>query len=87
MFRSNKTLTYANGYPIKVIGYSFINVNIGNKINKIKMTIVDKLFPRIIIGIRDIKKMNIALLTKLDCATIDKIKIPFISKIKEQAEN
>ena len=56
LFRSNKTLTCANGSPIKVIGYSFINVNIGNKINKIKMTIVDKLFPRIRIGIMNMKK-------------------------------
>jgi len=87
LFKSNKALKCANGSSIKVIGYSFINVTIGNKIERIKMTIVDKLFPRVIIGLRDMKKMNISILPKIDCVIVDDIKIPFISKIREQAEN
>lgn len=86
LYRSNKTLSCANGSKIKVIGCSMLKIKIGNKIERINMIVVENLFPRVIIGIKEMKRLNIAVMPANDCIIVGEKQIPFISKVRE-AEN
>ena len=83
LYKSDRSLNCANGSAMKVIGYTFLNIRIGDNSHKIKMIVVDKLFPKVILGIREMKKMNISVVPKNDCITVDKQMILFISKVRE----
>ena len=73
-------LKCANGSPIKVIGYTVVPVKFGNFITNMKFTIVDKIFPNVIIGLKYMKKVGINILPAEDAIKIRDLRIPFISK-------
>ena len=47
------------------------------------MIVVENLLPRVIIGIKEMKRLNIAVIPANDCIIVDEKQIPFISKVRE----
>jgi hypothetical protein len=78
-------LRCANGSPLKIIGYTYFKLNIGTNNIPMKYTVVENLFPKIIIGLRYMKKENINVIPSKDGLMVKGMFIPFISKI--DAEN
>lgn len=61
IFRQKSTLKCANGSSLFAIGYSVVPVTIGNRVLNAKFTVVEKIFPRIILGMNFMRKFNIVL--------------------------
>jgi hypothetical protein len=80
-------LNCANGSPIKIVGFTFLYVRIGNKIIGMKFTVVDKIFPKLIVGIKYMKRFDIKVIPASDSIMIGEEKIGFLSKIEEVEEN
>jgi hypothetical protein len=77
----NGSLRCANGSLIKIIGYSYFPIKIGEEEIYMKFTVVEKLFPRIIIGLRYMKKEDISIITARDALMVKGKLINFVSKI------
>jgi len=75
-------LSCANGSPMKVIGYTVLNITVGQKSMKMKFTVVESIFPNVLIGIRSMKQENICIVPAWDCVKIDGCSVPFVSKVK-----
>lgn len=84
---ANCALRCANGSPLKVIGYAVVGVQIGSKSFLTKFSIVDKIFPHVIIGIRSMKKHDISVNPARDCIYIKSEKISFLSEVQLPQEN
>lgn len=76
----------ANGTPIKVLGYGLFPINIGAKRILMKFTVVEKIFPKVVIGIRYMKRCNIKILPNTDSIMIGNETINFVSKIEEKVQ-
>lgn len=87
LFQSNKSLQCANGSKMKVIGCSFINIKLGDIKKRLKFIVVDNLFPKVLIGIRDMKTLDVSVVPRNDCIMINNTRIPFISRVSVEAEN
>ena len=59
--KKKSTLKCANGSSLFAIGYSAVPVTIGNRVLNAKFTVVEKIFPRIILGMNFMRKFNIVL--------------------------
>ena len=71
----------ANGTSMKVLGKAELNIEIGNKIEKQVFTVVSKIKPRIIIGIKQMKKTGIKIDASMDCIWLDGERVPFLRNI------
>ena len=78
--RHTGSLKCANGSPIEVIGYTALTVSIGSHHFAAKYAIVNKIFPKVIIGLRTMKKESINILPAIDAIEIQGDILPFISK-------
>jgi len=77
------TLSCANGSKLSVIGYTILNFSIGGVCLSEKFTIVDKIFPNIIIGMRTMIKNYITVVPSSRCVLIGRknsISVPFVSR-------
>lgn len=81
ILRKSGRLSCANGSPMKIIGYSIINVGMGKQQQPMKFSIVNQISPNVIIGIKYMKSARIVI-----DAGKDKVinglgeEIPFVSK-------
>ena len=73
----------ANGSPIKIVGYTVITVNVGRSSFKCKCTVVERIFPKLIIGIKTMKRECIDISASRDCIIVRGEVINFISKVSE----
>ena len=74
-------LSCANGTRLSVIGYSLLTISLGAKEATVKFTIVDKLFPNVIIGMNTMMRYNISVSPGHKHICIGKSEIlPFISQ-------
>ena len=73
----------ANGTPIRVCGYTYIKLQIGSKVKAMKFTVVDKLFPKLIVGIKSMKYEGITIDPPNDCIIVEGEKVVFLSKITD----
>lgn len=75
----------ANGSKMDVTGFAQVDLHIGCVRATQKFHVVRNVFPRIIVGIRSMKTMDIALNPREDCAFVHNMKVPFISTVVPQS--
>ena len=81
LWRQNGRLKCANGSPLKILGYTVIELNIGSVSFQCKCTIVEHIFPNLIIGIKTQKQENIDISAARDCIIIKGNPVKFISTV------
>lgn len=90
---SRSSLKCANGSDLHVTGYAVMNVKLGSHIIQTKFTVVDKLSPNVILGMKFMKKLDISLNPSEQCIKIYRPGsqfaevVPFISQSAGSAEN
>jgi hypothetical protein len=79
----------ANDSKMKAIGKVTLNLLLQGVLTRQIFTIVRGIFPKVIVGIRQMKKSQIAVDPKNDCIWISNKRVPFVSKIDsiEDQEN
>jgi hypothetical protein len=78
---SNGTIRCANGSKMRSVGIAFVKISFGNVNTVAKFTVVENLFPRVIVGIRTMKGVGLILEPQKDCARVGNEVIPFVSKV------
>jgi hypothetical protein len=79
--RNSANIVCANGTKIKSLGTTFLRLNIGNCQSDQKFTIVESIFPKVIVGLRSMKSMDVYVDALNDCAVVwGQFKVPFVSK-------
>jgi len=56
ILRKNARLSCANSSPLNVVGYTVLALSLGGKEFRAKFVVVEKIFPRVILGIRTMKR-------------------------------
>jgi hypothetical protein len=85
--RSSKgTIRCANGSKMRSVGIAFVKLSFGNVNTVAKFTVVENLFPRVIVGIRTMKGVGMILEPHKDCARVGNEEIPFVSKVVAPSE-
>jgi predicted aspartyl protease len=80
------SIVCANGSKIKTYGEASIKIDIGHTRAAVKFTVASQMFPRVIIGLRGMKTMNMVLDPTNSCVILGgKRTVPFISKVKPQS--
>jgi len=79
--QSKSVIKCANGSRMDVIGLALLPLEIGTVRAEQKFLVVNSVFPKVIIGIRTMKAMDICIDPRADCALVDGIRVPFISTI------
>ena len=83
---TNSRIQCANGSKMAVFGEAVLSLDIGGVRIAQKFTVVDNLFPKIIIGIRTMKAMGIRIDAATDCIYMgNNVKVPFISRVVPQS--
>ena len=85
--RVNGRLKCANGSLINIMGYTTVEIQIGTKQVPIKFTVVENIFPKIIVGLRMMKQWKIDIIPSNDCIRVEGVDIPFMSKTYTASEN
>ncbi|MEL7307647.1 MAG: hypothetical protein AAGK05_07085 [Pseudomonadota bacterium] len=75
-------LSCANGSPIKVVGHTILKLKVGGKSMQLKFTVVESIFPNILIGLRSMKAEKISIVPAWDCVRIGSVTVPFVSRVK-----
>jgi hypothetical protein len=79
---SSSRLNCANGSKMIVKGTTKLSLMIGNT-NKIEtFTIVNKIFPKVFVGLKSMKSFEMVMHANNSCLTIGNVTIPFISKVE-----
>ena len=82
ILRAQGNMRCANGSIIKILGYTVLPLNIGGMIKEIKFTVVQAVFPNVIIGLRQMKADKIMVNPRYDRIEIDGVHAQFVSKVK-----
>ena len=77
----------ANGSPLAIKGYTACCVKIGHQSINCKFTVVDNIFPNVIIGLKTMKRENIVINPAKDCIFVKGSQAQFLSKTEIEAEN
>ena len=75
-------ITCANGSRMSSKGIAMILVGYGSYSSYQRFVIVDEIFPKVFIGIKAMKHMNVKIDPRNECAKIRKVKLPFISGVE-----
>jgi hypothetical protein len=70
----------ANGSYMRIIGYTYFPLTIGSTSHHVKFTVVESLFPKLIIGLRTMKTEGIILDAPNDSIQVDGERVGFVSK-------
>jgi hypothetical protein len=79
--RGNTFIRCANDSKMKTLGKVKLNVTLQGETSQQIFTIVRGIFPKVIIGIRQMKSNNIAVDPRNDCIWISNKQVPFVSKV------
>jgi len=82
MLHMTGNMKCANGSPIKIFGYTKLDVTIGDVKKRMQFTVLDEVFPNVIIGIRQMKQDHIDVQAYRDCIKVGTNCVPFVSKVK-----
>ena len=80
-------MSCANGSPLNIVGYTALRINAGPNEFVSKFTVVEKMFPHVIVGLRTMKKEKISLVPEQDCIFIKGTQLHFLSKTDSVQEN
>ena len=76
----------ANGITMNVMGYTHLRLEIGSVKVTQRFTVVKNMFPKILVGIRTMKTMNIVLHPNDNCVYVGNgVPVPFLSIIEPQS--
>jgi hypothetical protein len=75
----------ANGSRMRTHGMASLKVAVGHTVVNLNFTVASNLFPKIIIGIRGMKTLNVQLNPAQNCAIAGDVHIPFISTVTQQS--
>ena len=73
VWRKPGVLRCANGSPLRIIGFTVVNMAVSGIEMQCKFTVVDSIFPNVIVGIKTMKKENILINPGKDCCERHKI--------------
>ena len=79
------TIRCANGGKVASLGKMTMKIKIGNVEERMKFSVIPNLFPKMIIGLRQMKHSNIVIDAKADSIWIRNEKVPFVSKTRSIA--
>lgn len=85
--QEGKYIKCANNTRMNTSGWVKLKIKAGNEEKFCKFWIVEKLFPRIIMGIRAMKDMAIAVDPARNCVWVKDLKVPLLSKVYTQSIN
>lgn len=77
----NGSLRCANGSPLRIVGFTYLTLKIGSSNIAAKFTVVERIFPRVIVGIKTMKREAIDVIAQHDCISIHGERVPFLSEI------
>ena len=66
-------------------GWVRLGVQTGGQMKQCKFWVVQNLFPKIIIGIRAMKDMNIAVDPAKECVWVNGTRVPFLARVQTQS--
>lgn len=87
LYKAGKVIRCANNSKMNVIGWTRINIEIGNSNRLCKLWVVPDLFPKVILGIRALKDLNVKIDPPNDCVEVDGERIKFLSKTNTESES
>ena len=87
IFSKAGTMRCANGSPLAIKGYTACCVKIGEQSINCKFTVVDNIFPNVIIGLKTMKRENIVIDPANNYMFVKSSKAQFLSKTEIEAEN
>ena len=76
------SVTCANGSKMESCGSVSLEVEIGGVISRQWFVMINNLFPRVFVGIKSMKNMNISVHPNEECIKINRVKVPFISGVE-----
>ena len=91
MYNQHSSLRCANGSSISVIGFSVLPITIGSKTIKLKMAVVDTIFPNVILGMGAMRKFNTIVNPSNECIELRNVensiieRVPFVSQSSKQS--
>ena len=82
---ARKIIRCANNSKISVLGWARLSITVGGFRKTCKFWVVPKIFPRIILGIRAMKDMEMSIDPAKDCVWVKGVREPFLSKVNSQS--
>jgi hypothetical protein len=79
------TISCANGSKMETHGLASLKIQVGDSVANLHFVITSNLFPKIIIGIRGMKTLNIQLDPVRNCAIASGAPVPFVSRVSPQS--
>lgn len=83
---SKQKIRCANGEAMTSRGQAYVDITLAGATRMAKFTVVDNLFPKVIIGMRTMKAMKLVVNPSRDCAVIGVDRIPFMSRVIPPSE-
>ena len=88
LYPQKTSLKCANGNSLSVIGYTVIPIQIGDSLKMVKFTVVDHIFPKVILGMRFLRKFKIVINVSKSQISFrndagNLIVVPFLSSAQE----
>lgn len=83
--RQNKIIKCANNSRMETKGWVKLRVQIGKRVQQCKFWVVQNLFPRVILGIRAMRDMDIAVDPARQCVWVHGDKVPLLARVQSQS--
>ena len=81
---ARKVIRCANNSKISVLGWARLSISVAGFRKTCKFWVVPQIFPRIILGIRAMKDLEMVIDPARDCVWVKGVREPFLSKIHSQ---
>jgi hypothetical protein len=85
LYPKDGSISCANGTKMRTYGSTELKVKVGQTMANLHFIVAANLFPRVIIGIRGLKTLNVKLDPANSCAIAGERDIPFISQVAAQS--
>ena len=85
IIKARKYIKCANDSKMDTNGWVNLKVRVADKERYCKFWIVERLFPKVIIGIRAMKDLRMEVDPARNCAWVRNVKIPFLSHVQTQS--
>jgi hypothetical protein len=82
---ASKVIRCANNSRLNVEGWVRMSVTVAGQQKECKFWVIDHLFPKIIVGIRAMKDLNITVDPGKDCIWVEDKNVPFLSHVETQS--
>ena len=83
--RDTKVIKCANDSKMDTRGWINLKIGVAGRVRPCKFWVVERLFPRVIVGIRGMKDMRVSVDPANNCVWMNNVKIPLMSRIQNQS--